>query len=249
MSVNANYDLPEGIAYSSFTAKNGFENYAVDEEDIASQNGFAIVNLDGVTSETIVGTLTVKVPDDAIDNASYTIGLKAIELSNDEYEMIEIQNATASDEVMITTSTINDELQINDLIVDEEKMLITRLSLGTKYGSLKEHFVTNGIVTIISNDEAALTDNDIVKTGDKIKIELSNETKTYTLSVLGDVTGDGIVLVSDVGTLYKHLKKRITLNEEQVAAGNIINDETILVNDVNILYKYLKHRISSLEVN
>ena len=247
LSVNANYDLAEGVTYVAFSAKNDFENYAVDEENIASSNGFAVINLEGVTSEVVVGTLTVKLPDEATDNTSYTIGLKTIELSNDEPEMVDPENSTASDSVLIVAESDEDILEINDLDVDEDNMLITRIVVGTTYGSFKEHFTTNGTITLISNDDATLTDSDIVKTGDKIRIELSHETKTYTLSALGDILGNGIIGINDVGTLYRYYRNRTTLTDDAIAAGDIFNDGSVEMGDIGRLYRYYRNRVDTLE--
>ena len=52
----------------------------------------------------------------------------------------------------------------------------------------------------------SLNDNSLVKTGDTITFNYNGEFVTYTLSVLGDVTGDGIIKIVDVARIYKHYK-------------------------------------------
>lgn len=138
----------------------------------------------------------------------------------------------------------------SSLIVDADNKLIKRLKNGMTYAELKNKIYTNVNITITSNDGENVTDTDIVKTGDAINILLDNGTVSYTLSVLGDLTGDGVVKVNDVGKLYRHLKGRDNITDESVlSAGNIVNDGEIKISDVSRLYRYVKERITSLEVS
>jgi len=139
-------------------------------------------------------------------------------------------------------------LKIDDsLIIDDEIKVIKRLPLGMTYNTLKGMFDTTGEISIVSQNETITDMFDIIKTGDKISVKLSNETITYTLSVLGDLTGDGKIKVTDVDKLYRGLKGRKELTDIEIAAGDIINDGGIKVTDVDKLYRYLKGKITSLE--
>ena len=94
-----------------------------------------------------------------------------------------------------------------------------------------------------------IVDNsDIVKTGDVLVISLSSGTLEYTVSVLGDLTGDGIANMGDVGLLYRYLKGKSDLMLYQIASGDVINNGSIKVNDVSRIYRYNKGKITSMEV-
>lgn len=155
------------------------------------------------------------------------------------------------DKEKIDTFTFQlEHLKFDDsLIIDDNKKIIKRLLLGTTYSNLKEKIDTNGRIVVISHDGIVLNNDNIIRTGDKIKIVIGNNEYTYTLSVLGDLTGDGVVEINDVNKLYKFLKDNVKykLSEEEFAAGDIINDGSIIINDINKLYKYKKERINSLE--
>jgi len=87
-----------------------------------------------------------------------------------------------------------------------------------------------------------------VGTGNKIEIYNNDELeKTYTIFVLGDLTGTGTVNVSDVAKLYQHVKKIITMEDEFLLAADVVNDGSLRVNDVAKLYQYIKKTITSLE--
>ena len=87
---------------------------------------------------------------------------------------------------------------------------------------------------------------------------MQNDTIKYTISVLGDVSGDkslsgkiigdGIIDVGDVGQLYRYLKGKTEFEYYQIAAGDILSDSSIKVNDVARLYRYIKGKNSTLEV-
>ena len=149
------------------------------------------------------------------------------------------------DNKKIDTITFVDEyLRLdNSLIVDSDKFMIKRLVVGTTYEELFGKIDTNCEIEIISNDGSNITKDDILKTNDKIKIKLSSGEVIYTLSILGDLTGDGEIRINDVAKLYRRLKHPYDeeLNGAEYAAGDTVNDGNIVINDVAKLYRKLKH--------
>ena len=245
LSVNANYDLPTGIEYSSFsvdttcTGENCYEIYA------STENGFAVGNPSGIPSTSTVGKLYIKMSEDATTDSKITIGLKNIELSDNEFEMIEVDNTSSE----ITIINSNNNLFDDSLIIDTTNNIIKRLSIGTKYGELKTKINSNATIVVESNDNSSVNDDSIIKTGDKITITLNDVTSSYTLSVLGDITGDGEIKINDISKLYRHKKGRITITESAIlVAGDIVNDDEIKINDISRLYRFRKGRVTSLEV-
>lgn len=233
-SVNANYDLASELEFVGFEIDSECQESCF-EEYANTNSGFALVNINGATSSVTIGQLTIAIPSNTPSGDNYKIGLKNIELTNQAYEMTELDNYS-------TSISVSGE---EPGPVTEGEM-VTRIKDHTTYGELKTALNLANDVVIISNKGGTITDSDIVKTGDKI--QLSNGTEV-TLSVLGDLTGDGLVRVNDVGKLYRHLKQREIITAEHIlAAGNVINDETIKTNDVGRMYRYVKERITSLEV-
>ena len=137
-------------------------------------------------------------------------------------------------------------LDFGNLAVDNTNNVIKRVSAGTTYEKLKQNIDTSGSITITDYQNNSLNDNSVVKTGDVLKIELNGETIDYTVSVLGDVTGDGKVLINDVAVTYRAVKKKATLNEAQKASANVVNDGNILINDVAVMYNFIKGKLNSL---
>ena len=136
----------------------------------------------------------------------------------------------------------------DDLDRNNEEKIILRLKEGTTYSQLKEKIHTNGTVVFKSKKDQDVSESDAIATGSKVIITLNGEAITYTLSVLGDIDGDGAVDLTDVGRLYRSMKGIIDIPIYQLLAGNIIEDDEIDLTDIGRLYRYYKGIINSLEV-
>ena len=135
----------------------------------------------------------------------------------------------------------------SSLIIDSDKNIIKRLPLEMTFGELKSKINTSGTITL--ETDVTVGDNYKLRTGDKLNIQLRDETITYTISVLGCVDKNTTVEISDIIKIYRYMKGRIQLTPEEVAASDIINDGEIGLNDVIKLYLYFKNRINKLEVS
>lgn len=79
-----------------------------------------------------------------------------------------------------------------------------------------------------------------LKTGDKIKIELSREEFIYTISVKGDTNGDGKIGINDVIQVSKEcLYGNIINGNEYKKAGDINSDGKISIIDIIKLAKHV----------
>ena len=144
---------------------------------------------------------------------------------------------------------IDDEPSDNndgDLVIDEPSRLIKHISVGSDVAWLKTKFNTTGEVYVLDGEtEEDLEEDDVLKTGDIVLIVFDDEYAIrYTLSVLGDVSGDGQILINDVAFLYAHLKGRRTdenaLSRAAIEAGDIDGNNEILINDVAKIYQRVK---------
>ena len=90
------------------------------------------------------------------------------------------------------------------LKIDEDKKIIYDIRLGTTYTELFENISTSGTIEIYTKDGEELKESSITKTNSIIKIKLSSKTYEYTISVLGDTTGDGYVKLGDISKLYSY---------------------------------------------
>ena len=151
-----------------------------------------------------------------------------------------------------TYGFVTERFQINDLLVDGVNLVIKRLPDGMKYSELLDYIDTNLTITIVSHDTKEITEDSEIRTGDKIRVVLNGENTEFTISVLGDLDGDGIIKVRDVGLLYRYMKtdasERDTNNVGFMGAIDIDGNGTLSVRDVGLLYRYMKGILDSLEV-
>ena len=95
----------------------------------------------------------------------------------------------------------------------------------------------------VYKDEEKITDKNVkLGTGMEIKVTTGNKTVTYKVVIMGDITGDGIVDISDILQANKHRLKRITLENEYFKAGNVTKakegEEDINLQDIFAINKY-----------
>lgn len=134
------------------------------------------------------------------------------------------------------------------LVIDSTNKIIKKINPNTTYGDIMKLIETNGNMTLIKSDGNQANSSEIVKTGDTIKINTGSEETTYTISVLGDLNGDGQITINDVAKLYGYIKNKINLDETTMSAGELTDDGSINVSDVAKLYGYVKGKVTTLEV-
>ena len=133
-----------------------------------------------------------------------------------------------------------DVLIFKNLTIDEELKIISRISSNKKMGLFLKNITTNGTITIRRKDGTELSNDDILRTGDIMTIELSESSISYTISILGDVNGDGKATIKDVNEMAKHIiDGNIITGDEYIKAADLNNDSQIKINDLLLLMKSL----------
>lgn len=122
--------------------------------------------------------------------------------------------------------------------LNEENMLIYRINLNEKLFNLRYNF-DNELVEALDSNNQSVALSGIVKTGMKLKLD---NKKTYTLSVIGDVSGDGLINIADVSRAYSYLKGNTQMDKCFVYAADIAdNNGTVAINDISKLYSVVKN--------
>ena len=196
------------------------------------------------TYDTLIGNLTLnKVSIKIIDSNKQEVSSGVIDTN---MKMEVYLDDALLDTYAFTTNYLNFDDSLN---VNEEKKFFEKQTAGTKISELKSKISTSGEINYISNDGNAVEDNDIIKTGDKVSININGKESEYFISVLGDVTGDGEIKINDVSKIYRFFKGRITsdtFGDIYVSAGDVTKDGDIKINDVSKIYRFSKGRITSL---
>lgn len=196
------------------------------------------------TYETLVNNLTLnKVSIKVIDSSKQEVNSGVI---NDSMKMEVYYEDALLDTYTFTASYLKLDDSLN---VNEEKKFFEKQTAGTKIGELKSKISTSGEVNYISNDGNAVEDNDIIKTGDRVSININGTKTEYKVIVFGDVTGDGEIRSNDVAKVYRFIRGRISsdvFDDLCVSAGEVTGDGEIRSNDVAKIYRFIRGRISSL---
>ena len=173
MSVNANYNFPDGITASKFSVNTECDEGYCFEEYANTENGFALTNLNGINKSVTLGVLTLKLNSSLSSNTTYDIGFKNVEYSDNEYKMISLadtktQVRTLSDvntlssveidgtfdkefnsdtvEYKITVDSNVDKIKIKATATDEK----AKISGDTAETSL--HYGTNSLKIIVTSE-------------------------------------------------------------------------------------------------
>lgn len=241
--ISAVYDLPTGITYRLFSPSMSCPENDTTCIGVYSENGFVIGNIaQNMTSRTLLGIVQLNVDSSLAVDSVQTITLKEITLSNDELNYIDLSNAT-------TSFTIIEDIQNTDiefdssLAIDEANNIVKSIEKGTLYTSIISKINNATSITITDKDDAVVTNTSKAKTGDKISISSSSGTVVYTISVIGDVTGDGNVNMNDVTAAYRHFaNKTIITDTAKFISGNIAgSNDKINMNDVTKIYRIFRN--------
>lgn len=145
------------------------------------------------------------------------------------------------------TTTVNDI--ISKLSVKTNDTLMFNISPETLVSTLIQSINkqnSNAIVNIYESSGSASSSSDLIKTNQKIKITVpSGESRTYTLIVTGDTSGDGKVTILDLLQLQKHLLGSSVLNSVQLKSADTNLDGTTNILD---LLRIQKHILGSIRL-
>ena len=160
----------------------------------------------------------------------YTVNVTKLEEKGEQ----EVKITYEKQEVIFKVNVIEEKLAVNIKEMDQDKSDgITYLSTTTQNiteDELKSRITTNGDVTIEAKGL-----NGEIGTGSKIKISKNGKTLEYTLIIIGDLTGDGMLDDRDLLKMARYgvgLDKTVT--GAYLRAGNIVKDENF-ANDVDLL--------------
>ena len=145
------------------------------------------------------------------------------------------------DEVIDKYEVTNEYLELDEsLNIDNEVNIIEKLPRNLKLKDFISLINTSGSIEVRNNNNELLSDDSIIGTGSKVKITLSKRTVEYTLSVKGDVTGNGQAKMADVMKIATHIiEGNIISGDAFERAADITGDGKIKMNDVMKLATFI----------
>ena len=143
-------------------------------------------------------------------------------------------------EVIDKYEVTNEYLEFGEsLNIDNEVNIIEKLTRNLKLKNFISLIRTSGSIEVMNNNEL-LSDESVIGTGSKLKITLSNRVVEYTLSVRGDVTGNGQAKMADVMKIATHIiEGNVISGNAFERAADITGDGKIKMNDVMKLATFI----------
>ena len=147
------------------------------------------------------------------------------------------------------TLEVNDntlEIKYGNMVMESYKIVSVSSS---KYDLSKDN-IRIGKDETFDLDNIKVTNAAKEYSNGKLYIKYGSEViKTYTVSsrLKGDINNDDKITIIDVSMLYRHIKKRSTItDQETLLISDINNDGKITIMDVSLLYRYVKGKINEL---
>lgn len=216
-----------------------FTIYNIDFGNLNAGNGYILID-EAVSYSDFVSNIN---PSNGI---TYKIFNGETQITEGDIELGSILKVYKDGSEISSYKITNEFIDMSQFKIDEDKKIIRDLQLGTTIRDFKNKISTSGNITIVNTKGEQLTDDKLIATGAKVSIILSSETIEYTLSVLGDCTGDGVVKINDVTKAYQGFKNKISLSEQDFMAVDVSKDGFLKINDITKLYQFFKGKISAL---
>ena len=145
-----------------------------------------------------------------------------------------------SDEAIDKYEVTNEYLELDEsLNIDSETNIIEKLTRNLKLKDFISLINTSGSIEVRNNNQL-LSEDSIIGTGSKLKITLSKRTVEYTLSVRGDVTGNGQAKMADVMKIATHIiEGNVIEGTAFEKSADITGDGKIKMNDVMKLATFI----------
>ena len=150
-----------------------------------------------------------------------------------------IQIVNASDNALTVNllhqpiKTSEDKLYLISDIYRVTQNYVERISGPRTVKDYLANMKSNGEMKVYDNKGNLVADNSYVGTGMKIVATKGNESITKTLSVIGDVTGDGLIRALDISIMKQHLVGKKKLEGAYLLAGDINDDGVIKALDIS----------------
>ncbi len=175
---------------------------------------------------TLTGTGTIKL-NNKTTQAKITVTSQTGEVKT--YTITIIKQDKPADPSNKTVEEIMNKINIK--YQDGYLTYIKQNTTGTELSNTIYSKDANAKVTITDKNNKTKTNSNLA-TGDKLKVTIDNDTKTYTLSVKGDCSGDGKITILDLLKIQKAILNKSPLSGEYKVAADTNYDGKITILDL-----------------
>lgn len=232
---------------------NELESIEIDENkitgfdsDVINYEYFVSKDIKEVTIKAVAKSTKALVTGDGkitLNDNETTVNIKVqSEVGNVKTYVIKIKKQDSSKEEE-NNKNVNEILKNVDVKINNDYM--SGITKGTTASNLNDIIKKEepGVkITIVDKGNKDVSGT--LKTGDVIIIESKVDKKTYTISIKGDVSGDGKITIYDLLLTQKHILNKQSLNGAYNYAADVNNDGKITIYDLLLIQKYILGKVS-----
>ena len=213
---------------SSITTYNSTVDYGVNSVEVSATKAHEKATVTGCGKVNLnVGTNTIKVEVTAEDGSkkTYTITI------------------TRKEEIKIDPSKVTPDNVVSSVGYNNKTDNLTGFTLGEDVSKIISSFKnknSNASVRIYDSNNKEITSG-VVSTGQKIKVSINNQTKTYNIVVYGDTSGDGKISTIDYSKVKAHIQNKSKLNGVYGSAADTNKDGKISTIDYSKIKAHIQN--------
>lgn len=216
------------------------------DSDVINYEYFASKDTKEVTIKAVAKSTKALVTGDGkitLNDNETTVNIKVqSEVGNVKTYVIKIKKQDSSKEEE-NNKNVNEILKNVDVKINNDYMSgITKGTTASNLNDIIKKEEPDVKITIVDKDNKDVSGT--LKTGDVIVIESKVDKKTYTISIKGDVSGDGKITIYDLLLTQKHILNKQSLNGAYNYAADVNNDGKITIYDLLLIQKYILGKAS-----
>ena len=137
---------------------------------------------------------------------------------------------------------------LSGALIKHDDTYLFGFDIGTDANVLKDKLykANNKAIVDIKNPNGDDKNSGALATGDTVIITSNSETKTFTVIIYGDLTGDGVVNAADLLRMRQHLIGTKPLNDAYLKAGNVIKTDSV-INSADLL-RMRQHLLNATKI-
>lgn len=216
------------------------------DSDVINYEYFVSKDIKEVTIKAVAKSTKALVTGDGkitLNDNETTVNIKVqSEVGNVKTYVIKIKKQDSSKEEE-NNKNVNEILKNVDVKINNDYMSgITKGTTASNLNDIIKKEEPDVKITIVNKENKDVSGT--LKTGDVIIIESKVDKKTYTISIKGDVSGDGKITIYDLLLTQKHILNKQSLNGAYNYAADVNNDGKITIYDLLLIQKYILGKVS-----
>ena len=239
--IEFNEDIFEAIDENNFTPNIDMEIFSYESDVKNLQMIFSNPIEEGVVATIrLMPKVTIEESEENINLLRmYDMCIVAEDYTEEEIEELNSSIWGLGERLYLSTEAYKIGDNDTENYVEGDKY-ISRIVKETKFSDFKQNLDTNADeIKIIKKDESELEENEFVGTGMKLVLIKGNKTIEIVLAVEGDLSGDGMVTITDLSALNQTILETVELNEVESIAADLDENQEITITDLSTLNKML----------